>query len=166
MPRLSKLLASSAPSSVLFIRLAVGVIFASEGIQKLLYPDELGAGRFAKIGIPAPEIMGPFVGIVEVVCGLLILVGLFTRLGAAPLIVDMLVAIVSTKIPILLGYGFWGFSLRKLSSYGFWSMLHEARTDLAMLLSSAFLLFVGAGAWSIDALLSRRLERSPYLRAR
>ena len=100
--------------------------------------------------------MGPFVGLVEIVFGTLIVVGLLTRLAAIPLIVDMLVAILSTKIPILLGHGFWGFSLRTLPYYGFWGMLHEARTDLAMLLGSVFLLIAGAGLWSIDARLSRR----------
>lgn len=98
--------------------------------------------------------MGPFVGVVEIVCGALILIGFLTRLAAIPLIIDMLVAILSTKIPILLGHGFWGFSLRTLPYYGFWGMLHEARTDLAMLLSSIFLLIVGAGALSVDARLS------------
>jgi uncharacterized membrane protein YphA (DoxX/SURF4 family) len=78
-------------------------------------------------------------------------------LAAIPLIIDMLVAIVSTKIPILLGYGFWGFSLRNLPYYGFWGFTHEARTDFAMLLGSLFLLIVGAGAWSLDA---RLMDRS------
>jgi uncharacterized membrane protein YphA (DoxX/SURF4 family) len=98
--------------------------------------------------------MGPFVGVVETVCGALILLGFLTRLVALPLIIDMLVAIFSTKIPILLGYGFWGFSLRNVPYYGFWGMIHEARTDLSMLLGSIFLLIVGAGAWSVDARLS------------
>jgi uncharacterized membrane protein YphA (DoxX/SURF4 family) len=74
-----------------------------------------------------------------------------TRLAAVPLIIDISVAILSTKIPILLGHGFWRFSLSKLPTYGFWSMAHEARVDYAMLLGSIFLLIVGAGAWSIDA---------------
>jgi len=85
----------------------------------------------------------------------LIVIGLFTRLAAVPLIIDMCVAILSTKIPILLGHGFWRFSLPKLSEYGFWSMAHEARTDWAMLLGSMFLLLVGAGAWSVDAVRAR-----------
>jgi uncharacterized membrane protein YphA (DoxX/SURF4 family) len=80
----------------------------------------------------------------------LLLVGLATRLAAIPLIINMTVAIVSTKIPILLGHGFWGFSLRELSSYGFWSMAHESRTDFAMLLGSAFLLLVGSGPCALD----------------
>lgn len=141
---------TQAPAVVLLIRLMVGGVFLAEGIQKFLFPDEVGAGRFAKIGIPSPDFMGPFVGVVEMVCGALILVGFLTRLAAIPLIVDMLVAILSTKIPILLGYGFWGFSLRNVPYYGFWGMVHEARTDFSMLLGSLFLLIVGAGAWSVD----------------
>lgn len=154
--RLRRLIETSAPPSVFLIRLVVGGVFLSEGIQKFLYPAENGAGRFARIGIPSPDMMGPFVGVVEIVCGALILTGFLTRLAAIPLIVDMLVAILSTKIPIVLGHGFWGFSLRTLPYYGLWGMLHEARTDLAMLLGSVFLLIVGAGLWSIDAILSPR----------
>ena len=141
---------TTAPASVILIRIAVGVVFLAEGIQKFLFPNELGAGRFSKIGIPAPEVMGPFVGTVETVCGSLIILGLLTRLAAIPLIINMCVALFSTKLPILLGHGFWRFSLTKLSSYGLWSMAHEARTDFSMLLASIFLLFVAAGAWSLD----------------
>jgi uncharacterized membrane protein YphA (DoxX/SURF4 family) len=126
-----------------------------EGIQKLAFPEILGAGRFANIGIPYPELMGPFVGVVETICGALIILGLFTRLAAIPLIVIMVVAIVSTKIVILLGQDFWIFHVPKLPRYGFWSMLHEARADLVMLLGSLYLLIEGAGAWSLDAMLAR-----------
>lgn len=145
-----RIIETRAPAVVILIRLMVGGIFLSEGIQKFLFAEENGAGRFAKIGIPSPDIMAPFVGVVEIVCGALILLGLLTRLAAIPLIIDMVVAIISTKIPILLGYGFWGFSLRNLPYYGFWGMAHEARTDFSMLLGSLFLLIVGAGAWSVD----------------
>jgi putative oxidoreductase len=155
-----KILDSSAPRAVILIRIAVGVVFASEGIQKFLYPDALGAGRFAKIGIPAPEMMGPFVGLVETVCGFLILAGLVTRLAAVPLIIDMVVAIASTKVPILLGHGYFLFASPSVSKFGWWSMLHEARTDLSMLLGSSFLLLVGAGGSSLDAGLERRLTAS------
>jgi uncharacterized membrane protein YphA (DoxX/SURF4 family) len=103
--------------------------------------------------------MAPFVGVVEVLCGCLVLLGLLTRLATIPLIIDMLVAIISTKIPILLGHGFWGFNLRNLPYYGFWGMAHEARTDLAMLLCSIFLLLVGAGVWSLDARITRQHNR-------
>lgn len=147
----TRLIATNAPRSVLLIRLVVGGVFLSEGLQKFLYPAENGAGRFARIGIPSPDVMAPFVGVVEIVCGALILIGFLTRLAALPLIVNMLVAIVSTKVPILLGHGFWGFSLRNLPYYGFWGMLHEARTDFAMLFGSIFLLVLGGGLWSIDA---------------
>jgi uncharacterized membrane protein YphA (DoxX/SURF4 family) len=136
----------------------VGGVFLSEGIQKFLDPVSLGAGRFAKIGIPWPDVSGPFVGVVEIVGGALLLAGLATRLAAVPLIINMLVAIVSTKIPILLGQGFWGFSLSELRAYGFWSMAHEARTDFAMLLGSIFLLIVGAGPWSLDSEIESRKQ--------
>jgi putative oxidoreductase len=148
---LRNLIQTSAARSVILIRLVVGGVFLSEGIQKFLFPVENGIGRFAKIGIPAPATMAPFVGVVEIVCGALILLGLLTRLATIPLIIDMLVAILSTKIPILLGSEFLGFSLRNLPYYGFWGMAHEARTDFAMLLGSIFLLIVGAGSWSLDA---------------
>jgi uncharacterized membrane protein YphA (DoxX/SURF4 family) len=151
-----RIIKTEAPAVVFLIRLMVGGVFLSEGIQKFLFANENGAGRFARIGIPAPEVMGPFVGIIEIVCGALILLGLLTRLAAIPLIINMFVAILSTKIPILLGHGFWGFSLRTLPYYGFWGMLHEARTDFSMLLGSLFLLVIGGGEWSIDARISSR----------
>lgn len=150
------LLGTRASGWSILVRLLVGlVVFFPEGLQKLAFPDILGAGRFARIGIPYPEVMGPFVGVIETICGALIIVGLFTRLAAIPLIVIMIVAIVSTKVPILLGHDFWIFHVPKVPRYGFWSMLHEARADFDMLLGSLYLLIVGAGRWSLDSLLSR-----------
>jgi len=140
---MKQLFDSHAPAAAILIRLLVGAVFLSEGIQKFLFPGELGVGRFAKIGIPEPEIMAPFVGVVEIVCGTLFLVGILTRLAALPLIVDMLVAITTTKIPILL-------------QKGFWAMAHEARTDWSMLLGSLFLLLVGAGPLSLDKQVAAR----------
>jgi putative oxidoreductase len=159
MNAIERLAQSHAPAATVLVRVMVGAVFLSEGIQKFLDPATHGAGRFAKIGIPFPELMGPFVGAVEIVCGTLVLVGLLTRLAALPLIINMLVAIASTKIPVLLGRGFWGFSLKSLSSYGFFSMAHEGRTDFAMLLGSLFLLIVGAGPWSLDGRLAQRPKR-------
>ncbi len=156
---LRSLLTTQAPRATVLIRLMVGVVFASEGVQKFLYPNALGAGRFAKIGIPAPELMGPFVGGVEVVGGVLILLGLLTRLAAVPLVIDISVAIVSTKLPILLGHGYLLFSYPSAIKPGWWSTLHESRTDLSMFLGSVFLLCVGAGDRSLDAVLQARLTR-------
>jgi putative oxidoreductase len=158
MTSFQRLLATNAPAAVILIRLIVGGVFLSEGVQKFLYPDALGVGRFTKIGIPAPEVMAPFVGVCEIACGVLFLLGLLTRFAAVTMIIDMLVAILSTKVPILLGEGFWLFALPKLERYGFWSMAHEARTDWSMLLGSLFLLLVGAGAWSVDAVLARKAQ--------
>jgi len=101
-----RILATRAPAAVILIRLVVGAVFLAEGIQKFLFPEENGVGRFTRIGIHAPGVMAPFVGVVEITCGALILIGLLTRLAANPLIIDMLMAILSTKIPILLGHGF------------------------------------------------------------
>lgn len=131
------LFSTNAPRATILIRLLVGAVFLSEGIQKFLFPATLGVGRFMKIGIPAPQFFAPFVGVVEIVCGTLLIIGLFTRLSTIPLIIDIGVAIITTKIPML-------------SAAGFWSMVHEARTDYCMLLGLIFLLLVGSGPFSID----------------
>jgi putative oxidoreductase len=150
-----ELFITDAPAATVLVRIMTGSVFLSEGIQKFLYPEDLAAGRLAKIGIPAAEIMGPFVGGCEVVCGALLIIGLLTRLAAIVLLIDISGAIISTKIPVLLGHGFLGFSLMKLPRYGFWSMMHEARTDFSMWLGLLFLVVVGAGGWSFDAALMR-----------
>lgn len=123
--------------TTILIRLMTGTVFLSEGIQKFLFADSLGAGRFAKIGLPVPEFLGSFVGSFEIVCGALILLGLLTRLASIPLIIIILVVIATTKTEIL-------------AEKGFWAMLHESRTDWAMLLGSIFLLIKGGGLWSLD----------------
>jgi uncharacterized membrane protein YphA (DoxX/SURF4 family) len=120
----------------------VGAVFVSEGIQKFLFPTQIGSGRFAKIGLPAPELLGPFVGGVEIIAGSLVLLGLGTRLAAVPLLAIMCVALGSTKWPILV-------------ERGFWAAAHESRTDWSMLLGSLFLLLEGGGPWSVDATMSR-----------
>ena len=144
------LLTTDNSATTPLIRLMVGAVFLTEGIQKLLYPAIRGAGRFEGMGFPAPEFFGPFVGGFEIVAGLLILAGLTTRLGALITFLIMIVAIVVTKIPILFGESFGPFVVRELSSYGFWSMVHEMRTDFAMFLGSLFLMVEGGGRWSMD----------------
>jgi uncharacterized membrane protein YphA (DoxX/SURF4 family) len=141
---LKVLLGTNAPPAALLIRLMVGGVFLSEGIQKFIYPEALGVGRFLKIGIPYPEIMAPFVGLVEIGGGILMLAGFLTRLAALALIADMLVAILTTKIPILI-------------EGGFFKMAHEARTDYSMLLGSLFLLLAGSGPWSLDGWTQKKL---------
>jgi uncharacterized membrane protein YphA (DoxX/SURF4 family) len=148
---LRSLTATRAPAATILIRLLAGGIFASEGIQKFLYPQALGAGRFETIGIPLPHFFGPFVGACELVGGILLLFGLLTRLASIMLLISMTVALVSTKLPVLVGHPIWGFSLPRLQQYGFWSMLHEARADFSMIFCLLFLLIVGAGKWSADA---------------
>jgi putative oxidoreductase len=134
---LKRIVSTDTASTTLLIRFMVGAVFLSEGVQKFLFPDKLGAGRFAKIGLPNPEFFGPFVGTFEVLCGSLVLLGLLTRLASIPLIIIMLVAIATTKAEVL-------------ASDGFWEMMHGSRTDWSMLLGSIFLLIEGGGRWSID----------------
>jgi putative oxidoreductase len=117
--------------------LLVGGVFLSEGVQKSLFAAALGVGRFVKIGIPAPQFFAPFVGVVEIVCGTLLIIGLFTRRAMIPLLIDISAAVATTRIPML-------------SRVGFWSTVQEARTDYCMLLGLVFLLLVGSGPFSID----------------
>ncbi len=153
---LNRILATTDDRAIVLIRLMVGSVFLSEGIQKFLYPAFVGAGRFVRMGMPAPEFTAAFVGTFEILCGALLLAGLLTRAAAVPLIIIMLTALVTTKLPILLGQDLGPFALRNLKYYGFWSMAHEARTDWSMLLGSIFLLIKGAGGWSLDRVLLRK----------
>jgi len=130
------------------VRLMVGGVFLEEGIQKFLFADELGVGRFAKIGIPIPEFSTPFVGIVEIACGTLLIFGLFTALASIPLLINILVAICTTKFPMLIHNGFW-------------KMMHEARTDFSMVFGLVVILLMGTGEWSLDFLRENRRKSPP-----
>lgn len=145
------------PKLTILIRLMVGLAFLSEGIQKFLFPDSRGIGRFESMGFPHLEFFGLFVGSFEIVAGVLILYGFLTRAGALATITIMTIAIVVTKIPMAFGESFGPFVLRDLSRYGFWSMAHEMRTDFVMWLGSLFLLIKGGGGYSLDRTLYRRL---------
>ncbi|MEC3879372.1 MULTISPECIES: DoxX family protein [Parapedobacter] len=134
---MKNILKTDGSSTTLIIRLMVGVVFLSEGIQKFLFGETLGAGRFAEIGLPNPEFLGPFVGSFEITCGTLVLLGLLTRLAAISLLCIMLVAMATTKADTF-------------ANAGFWAMMHGSRTDWAMLLGSLFLLIRGGGRWSVD----------------
>lgn len=139
---LKKIITTDNSKTTIIIRVIVGAVFFSEGVQKFLFPAIRGAGRFEKIGFPSPEFLGTFVGFFEILCGILLLVGLLTRLASIPLIIIMLVAFATTKAEVL-------------ANEGFWELLHGSRTDWAMLLGSVFLLVNGGGNWSIDKILMR-----------
>lgn len=143
---LRKIIQTDLSKTTILIRLTVGAVFLSEGIQKFLFPAIRGAGRFEKIGLPSPEFLGSFVGAFEILCGILILLGLLTRLASIPLIVIMLVAFASTKSEVYV-------------EKGFWELLHGSRTDWAMLLGSVFLLIKGGGKWSLDRNLIARWNK-------
>jgi putative oxidoreductase len=122
---------------VFLVRLLVGWVFLSEGIQKFLFPSALGAGRFTKIGIPNPQMTAPFVGVVEMICGSLLIIGLFTFWATVPLLIDITVAIATTKLPMLMNQGFW-------------PTMHEARTDFCMFLGLIAIMLLGSGRLSLD----------------
>ena len=128
---------SSGNSTIVIIRLMVGIVFLTEGIQKFLFPALLGVGRFTHIGIPVPQFSAPFVGVVEIACGTMLILGLYTRLASIPLLINILVAFYSTKVPIFIHQGFW-------------NAMHEGRTDFCMVCGLIFLLITGAGRFSID----------------
>lgn len=139
---LRKLIVCDEAKTTILIRLMVGAVFLSEGIQKFLFPEALGAGRFEKIGLPNPEFLGPFVGTFEILSGIFILLGGFTRLFACITCCIMLVAMATTKSDVL-------------QQKGFWEMMHGSRTDWAMLLGSLFLIINGGGKWSLDEQMSK-----------
>jgi uncharacterized membrane protein YphA (DoxX/SURF4 family) len=144
----------SGPRSTLVVRLMVGGVFFSEGLLKFVYANQ-GIGRFTKLGMPLPGVLAPAIAILEIVGGLLLISGGGTRLISVPFIIEMVVAILSTKVGLYFGIS----PLPKPPAppfSGWWAVLHESRSDYAQLLSCLFLLFSGPGPWSLDALLHRR----------
>jgi uncharacterized membrane protein YphA (DoxX/SURF4 family) len=129
----------------ILIRIIVGLIFLSEGIQKLLFPETVGAGRFLKIGFNNADFWAYFTAVFEILCGSFILLGLLVRLFSIPLLIIMITAFITTKWPIL-------------TEKGFWTMAHEYRTDFAMTLLLLYLLIYGSGLWSIDSIINRSLR--------
>ncbi len=134
---LKRLLYSENERTTILIRLMLGAVFLSEGIQKFLFSETLGAGRFEKIGLPNADFLGPFVATLEIVSGVGILFGCLSRIFATVTCFIMFVAIITTKLDVL-------------QDEGFWQMMHGSRTDWAMLLGSVFLIFKGSGKWSVD----------------
>ena len=132
------ILSTDNNNGIIIVRLVVGLIFFTEGIQKYLFPELLGTGRFLKIGFTNPEFWAYFTGSFEIICGAFIIIGLLTRLMSIPLFIIMMTAFVTTKWPLLLEKGFWPFA-------------HEYRTDFAMTLLLVYLLIYGGGRRSIDS---------------
>jgi len=156
---LQKIINTDASKVTIIIRIMVGAVFLSEGIQKFIYPVARAGGKFAKMGFTDPVFWGNFVGVFEIVCGAAILVGFLTRAAAIAMLVDMSVSILITKIPILFGHGILGFNVRYLDFYNFWSFAHEIRTDYAMWLGSLFLLIKGGGRWAVDRLFFQKEKK-------
>lgn len=138
--------------AIVFIPLAVGLIFFTQGVLKYTDPN-MGVNRFIKIGFSHPYFTAHLVGTFEMICGFLVLIGLFTRAAAIPLLIVICTAIATTKIPELFR-----------PNQGFWFMVSDARTDFAMLMCLLFLLRVGAGSWSLDGVLTRSSNQDDRVR--
>jgi uncharacterized membrane protein YphA (DoxX/SURF4 family) len=147
----------SAPRSTVLIRVMAGAVFFWEGILKFVYTNQ-GVGRFTKLGIPFPGPTAHFVAILEIVGGLLLIAGLLTRVIAVPFVIEMIVAILSTKISLFLGTSPLPLPPAP-PQVGAWAVLHEIRSDYAQLMSVLFLMIVGPGPASLDGVLARARAR-------
>ena len=145
---------------VVAIRAVTGAVFLVSGLLKFLFENQ-GVGRFTKLGLPSPALLASFVGAVELVCGALLVVGLFTRIAAIPLAIDMVVAIVTTKLPLLVGPG--PEPVAAPPKVGLLAFAYQARLDMTMLVACGYLVAVGAGALSLDAWLARRQSERKLL---
>ena len=139
---------TEGPRSILLVRIAVGLIFSTQGILKYIDPN-MGVVRFTRIGFPHPYFTAHFVATFEVLCGLLLLLGLWTRLVSIPLLIVIATAIATTKVPELFR-----------ANQGFWYMVSDARTDFAMFCCLIFLISLGGGNWSLDATLARHTAKT------
>ena len=153
---------TTGPKSTLLLRLMAGGVFLWEGILKFVYTNQ-GVGRFTKLGMPFPHFTANFVASLEIVGGLLLLSGLLTRLIAIPFVIEMIVAILSTKIALYLGTSPLPLP-PALPKVGMWAVLHEVRSEYAQIMTVLFLLINGPGRWSLDALLQKN-RQSVHVRA-
>jgi putative oxidoreductase len=147
------------PNSIFLLRLMAGGVFLWEGMLKFVYANQ-GIGRFTKLGMPFPHFTADFVACLEIVGGMLVLCGLATRLISAPFILEMIVAMLSTKISLYLGTSPLPLPPAP-PKIGIWAVLHEVRSEYAQLLTSAFLLINGPGRWSLDAWLAKEKTETP-----
>jgi len=147
----------NAPTATVLLRLTAGGVFLWEGLLKFVFANQ-GVGRFTKLGIPAPALMANFVGGLEIVGGVLLIAGLLTRVIAVPFIIEMMVAMLSTKISLYLGTS--PLPLPPVPpQIGLWAVLHEIRSEYAQIMVTTFLLIAGPWRWSLDALLAKRAAK-------
>ncbi|SRR5579862_7025464 len=154
---------TDGPVSIILLRLMAGGVFFWEGILKFVYVNQ-GVGRFTKLGMPVPAFTADFVAVLEIAGGALLLAGFLTRWIAVPFIIEMVVAMLSTKITMYLGTSPLPLPPSP-PQIGFWAVLHEIRSEYAQLMTVLFLAVNGPGRWSLDALLRRRSTAAGPVRA-
>lgn len=148
------------PSVTILLRLMAGGVFLWEGLLKFVYTNQ-GVGRFTKLAFPFPQATANLVGVLEIVGGILLITGFLTRPIAIPFVIEMLVAMLSTKIALYMGTS--PLPLPPVPpQIGFWAVLHEIRSEYAQLMTTMFLLIAGPGRWSLDALLTRQTKERKH----
>jgi len=136
-------------SSIILVRIFAGLVFLGEGILKFLFAS-MGVKRFALLGFPFPQQHADFIGGLEIIGGICLILGLFTNFFALLFAIEMVVAFLSTKITMYLGTS--PLPLPPVPpQVGFWAVVHEARTDYSQFLAMIFLMIVGPGKASLDA---------------
>lgn len=103
---LKAILQTTSRNHVIIVRIIVGLVFLSEGIQKYLFPELEGTGRFEQIGFIHARFWAYFTATFEIICGIAVIIGMVTRLASIPLFIIMLTAFVTTKWPVLTDKGF------------------------------------------------------------
>jgi putative oxidoreductase len=141
-------------SSIIIIRLMAGGVFFWEGMLKFVYTNQ-GAGRFTKLGFPFPEPIAHFIAIGEMIGGAMLIAGFRTRIVAIYFVLEMIVAVLSTKISLFLGTSPLPLPPAP-PKVGIWAVLHEIRSDYAQILCCLFLVIEGAGRRSLDFIVSTR----------
>lgn len=139
-----KILVTEPDNTFFLIRFMVGFYFLAGGVLKFAYPELQEIGFYSSFGGVTAGSIVTVISALELICGLMIVAGFFTRIAAIPLLLIVGFTVFIGKFPILL-------------EEGFWLMAHISRIDFAMFLGCVFLLINGSGMWSIDWKIQNRV---------
>ncbi len=133
----NRILSTEPQKTTLLIRFMVGFYFLVGGVLKLSYPELQETGFFQNLGFISAGAMVSVIYTFEIICGIMIMAGLFTRIAVIPLLLTISFTVLVGKLPIMF-------------EEGFWLMAHISRIDFAMFLGCVFLFITGSGYWSLD----------------